>query len=83
MLRTAELSIVETSTEPETGAANGHGANGNGHGGNGHGAGGDGHPCCTPPLEAAWLERVETTPLRRTPDDVEPADVMPSPCGDG
>jgi len=79
VLRTAELSIVESRTEPETDVADGRAGNGNGHAG----ANGNGHPCCTPPLEAAWLERVETTPLRKTPDDVEPADVMPSPCGEG
>lgn len=92
MSRTAELSI-ESRTEPESGVTAGHAGNGhvaNGHG-NGNGAAdgreadghGNGHACCTPPLEAAWLERVETTPLRRTPDDVEPSDVLPSPCGEG
>lgn len=92
MLRTAEPRTPETRTTPETAAApavNGHAVNGNGSPpANGAAAGnGAAHApapaCCTPPLEAVWLERVETPPLRRTPGDVEPADVLPSPVAEG
>ena len=86
MLRTAEPSTPASKTAPEPGAehrppaVSGHAVNG--HAVNGHGDA-NGAGCCPPPLEAAWLERVETSPLRRTPDDVEPSDVLPSPCGEG
>lgn len=35
-----------------------------------------------PPLEAAWLETVETATVRRAPLDVDAADVLPTPLGE-
>lgn len=38
--------------------------------------------CTPPPLEAAWLETVETAALRRAPKKVDAADVLPTPLGE-
>jgi hypothetical protein len=35
--------------------------------------------CAPPPLEAAWLETVETAALRRSPKKIDAADVLPTP----